>query len=292
MLMGAWRHYGQSFELDATPLECGRSPAAGASPEIIDDDRFVRADLASLIEGEILPRLMLVHQEAVRPSRLLVERRPSPEQIATFSALLLDPSTEDVTGHVLALLDDGLSLDSLLLELLAPAARNLGKLWEEDECDFVDVTIAVGRLHALARDLCRKLESGSFGSHERSILLIPSPGETHTFCLSIVASFFREAGWDVTTSDSDLGLDLLRAEWFDVVGLTLSCDVLLPGLTDVVSAARAASCNRDLRVMVGGPLFVRHPEQLHATGADAMAQDARAAPRIAESLLEKRAQAC
>ncbi|MCE4226017.1 cobalamin-binding protein [Methylobacterium sp. C25] len=292
--MGAWRHFGQGFELDATPLECGPSPAAGVSPDLVSDEDglFVRGDLARLIEGEILPRLMLVHQEAVRPSRLLVERRPTPEQIATFSALLLDPAAEDVTGHVVALLDEGLSLDGLLLELLTPAARDLGRMWEEDECDFVDVTVAVGRLHAVARELCSKLEDGSWGAHGRSILLVPSPGETHTFCLSIVASFFREAGWDVTTSDTDLGLDLLRAEWFDVVGVTLSCDVLLPRLTDAVRVMRTASCNRSVRVMVGGPLFARHPEQLKASGADAMAVDARIAPRIAESLLEKQAQAC
>ncbi|MBB3905056.1 methanogenic corrinoid protein MtbC1 [Methylobacterium brachythecii] len=291
--MGAWRHFSQGFELDAASLECGPSPATALNPDlVVDDVSFVRGDLSRLIEGEILPRLMLVHQEAVRPSRLLVERRPTPEQIATFSALLLDPAAEDVTGHVLGLLDGGLSLDGLLLELLTPAARELGRLWEEDECDFVDVTVALGRLHAVARTLCGRLESEAWGPHGRSILLVPCPGETHIFCLSIVASFFREAGWDVTTGDADSGFDLLRAEWFDVVGLTLSCDVLLPGLADTVRAMRKVSCNRGVRVMVGGPLFVRHPEQLHASGADAMAEDARIAPRIAESLLEKQAQAC
>ena len=276
--MGAWRHFGKG------------------SPDTAQHEGFsLQSDLSRIIEGEILPRLMLAHREAVEPTRLRVERRPSPHQIATFSALLLDPAADDVTEHVLALLDEGLSLDSLLLDLLAPAARHLGELWEEDECDFMDVTVAIGRLHAVTRELCARMEVETGPANGRSILLVPCPGETHVFCLSIVASFFREAGWEVTTAGADPGFDLaafVKAEWFDVIGLTLSCDVLLPALTEAVRDLRKASCNRGVRVIVGGPLFTRCPEQVHVAGADAMAGDGRIAPGLAESLLEKRAQAC
>ncbi|GJE54662.1 MULTISPECIES: cobalamin B12-binding domain-containing protein [Methylobacterium] len=296
--MGAWRHYGRGFEPAAAPPECGSVPSHSPSraPDTAKHDGFsLQGDLARIIEGEILPRLMLAHREAAEPTRLMVERRPSQDQIAQFSALLLDPAADDITEHVLALLDEGLSLDSLLLDLLAPAARHLGELWEEDECDFLDVTVAIGRLHAVTRELCSQMEGESGRGNGRSILLLPCPGETHIFCLSIVASFFREAGWEVTTTGADPGFDLVelvRAEWFDVIGLTLSYDVLLPALTQAVRDLRKASCNRQVRVMVGGPLFVRHPEQVRLAGADAMASDGKIAPGIAESLLEKRAQAC
>lgn len=294
--MGAWRHFGRDFEPAAAPVGCGSSGMPSRSPDTARHEGFsLQGDLSRIIEGEILPRLMLAHREAAEPTRLRVERHPTPDQIAAFSALLLDKTADDATEHVLALLDDGLSLDSLLLELLAPAARHLGELWEEDECDFMDVTVAIGRLHAVTRELCSRTEGGSEPGNGRSVLLIPCPGETHIFCLSIVASFFREAGWEVTTAGADPGFDLVefvKAEWFDVIGLTLSCDVLLPALTKAVRDLRKASCNRDLRVMVGGPLFTRHPEQVRLAGADAMAGDGRIAPRIAESLLEKRAQAC
>jgi methanogenic corrinoid protein MtbC1 len=296
--MGAWRHYGRGFEPAAAPPECGstQSHSPSRAPDTAKHDGFsLQGDLARIIEGEILPRLMLAHREAAEPTRLMVERRPSSDQIAQFSALLLDPAADDVTEHVLALLDEGLSLDSLLLDLLTPAARHLGELWEEDECDFLDVTVAIGRLHAVTRELCAKMEGVPGSGNGRSILLLPCPGETHIFCLSIVASFFREAGWEVTTTGADPGFDLaalVRAEWFDIIGLTLSYDVLLPALKEAVRDLRRASCNRNVRVMVGGPLFARHPEQVRLSGADAMASDGRIAPGIAESLLEKRAQAC
>lgn len=259
------------------------------------NDESLRAELGRVIEGEILPRLMLAHRDAVQPTRLSIERRPSQEQIDRFCTMLLDPREKDVTGHVLSLLDEGLPLDTLLLDLLAPTARHLGVLWEEDECDFVDVTVAVGRLHAVARELCARLEDDAGPSNGRSILLLPCPGETHIFCLSLVASFFREAGWEVTTAGSDPGLDMLdlvRVEWFDVIGLTLSCEVLLPQMAQAVRDLRKASCNRGTRILVGGPYFSNFPDHVHAVGADATAADGRIAPRIAESLLEKRARAC
>lgn len=296
MPLGAWRHFGERFELAPTPQECGAVPDSYAAVPLPPPAAYsVTADLGCVIEGEILPRLMLAHRDKPRPTRLPVAHRPTPDQIARFSALLLDPREADVTAHVLGLLDEGLSLESLLLELLAPAARHLGELWESDDCDFVDVTMAVGRLQAIARTLCARLEDEAGPSTGRTILLLPCPGETHTFCLAIVASFFREAGWQVTTTGVDAGLnlvDLVQVEWFDVIGFTLSCEVLLPALTEAVRDLRKASCNRGLRVIVGGPHFLRRPDHVHLVGADATAGDGRIAPDVAESLLEKRARAC
>jgi MerR family transcriptional regulator, light-induced transcriptional regulator len=245
--------------------------------------------LARLVEAEILPRLMLAHRAAPRRSA----RPPSPDEIARVSALLLGPGPVDLDGQVDALLDGGLPLESLLLDLLAPAARHLGVLWEEDCCDFLTVTEGLGRLQAVTRRLCARLEGGGL-SVDRRILLMPCPGETHVYGLSIVASFFREQGWDATVlgrAEADPE-DVLGAGWYDAVGLSLSCDVLLPALKAAVPALRRASRNPNLAVIVGGPWFARTGATAEAVGADACAADARSAPGLAEALLDRPALAC
>lgn len=189
------------------------------------------------------------------------------------------------------LLSRGLPLESLLVDLLAPAARHLGSLWEEDECDFLAVTTALGRLQIIARMLCARLESEP-PPRGRSVLLLPCPGETHVFGIVIVASAFREAGWTVGLPDGGPGVLAVAREHFDVVGLSLASDVHLPALAPAIAALRAASCNPDMRILVGGAYFARHPEQVGAVGADACATVAGSAPDIAESLLEMRARAC
>lgn len=295
MPMGDWRHFGERLELAVHSQDCA------ALPEILFEAPRTRSDvfsfhgrLAQVVEGEILPRLMLAHRGET-PTKLPVERRPKPDQVERFCTLLLSRTQEDMTPHVLALLDEDLSLESLLLDLLAPAARHLGTLWEEDACDFVDVTLAIGRLQAVMRDLCARLEDASVPSAGRSILLLPCPGETHVFGLSVVASFFRESGWDVTTAGHEPGVDLVALvgeEWFDVIGLTLSSEVLVPVMAEVVRHLRRASRNPAVRIIVGGAHFAREPDHVLLVGADAAAEDGRIAPRIAESLLELRARAC
>ncbi len=139
-----------------------------------------------------------------------------------------------------ALLEEGLSLDTLLLDLFAPTARRLGQLWEEDEADFLDVAVALGRLQSLTRAVCARLEGVDIPMNGRRVLLLPCPGETHLFSLALVASFFREAGWEVVLSN---GVDqdpatLIHAERFDLVGISLSCDVLLPAMAEFVATLR------------------------------------------------------
>ncbi len=185
-----------------------------------------------------------------------------------------------------ALLEEGLSLDTLLLDLFAPTARRLGQLWEEDEADFLDVAVALGRLQSLTRAVCARLEGVDIPMNGRRVLLLPCPGETHLFSLALVASFFREAGWEVVLSN---GVDqdpatLIHAERFDLVGISLSCDVLLPAMAEFVATLRGASCNPGVRVMVGGPLFLRDPAGATTVGADAAADDGRSAVALAETL--------
>jgi methanogenic corrinoid protein MtbC1 len=298
MPMGNWRHFGE--RLEAGPPSAGCSPVSESLPAFrdgpvaFDPHRPLPEALARIVEAEILPRLMLAHRPAAG-RRVPAERPPSPQEIAGFSALLLAPGPVDLDAEVDALREGGLPLARLLLDLLAPAARHLGALWEEDACDFLAVTEALGRLQAMSRRLCADLESESVRANGRNVLLLPCPGETHMFGLSIVASFFREAGWDVTTAVPGPGLDpleLLRTDWFDVVGLSLSCDVLLPALATTVSDVRRASRNPGVRVLVGGPYFARNGGEAGIVGADACASDGCLAPAAAEALLDRQALAC
>jgi methanogenic corrinoid protein MtbC1 len=238
---------------------------------------------------------MLVHRGRTALPPAVRDRQPTNEDIEQLCDLLLARVEGDLTIHLLRFLDEGLTLESVLVELLTPAARQLGQLWEDDTCDFVEVTVALGRLQAVVRDLCARFGDESVTPQNRSILILPCPGETHVFCLAVLAGIFRESGWDVTTAGLDPGLDpteLVTREWFDVIGLTLSCDVLFPILSQTIAALRSASRNPALRILVGGPYFVRHPDHVGLVGADATAEDGRLAPLISESLLEMRSRAC
>lgn len=270
----------------------------GSSGGVYHQPRW-RDDLAQVVEAEIIPRLMLAHRSESRDEARLP--RPSgrvadTDDIGRLAALVLAQRDRDALPEIRALLEGGMTLAEVLVGLMAPTARHIGRLWEEDACDFVQVTTAMARLRRLVHDLetlC--LDPLPVDPASRRVLLVPAPGETHTFGLALAAHFLAEAGWEVTTSvDNHLAdvLERLRAEWFDVIGLSLSCDVCLDRLVAAVPALRRASRNRDLRVLVGGPAFHARPDRVRLVGADASVDDARDAPGIVQSLLDLRIRAC
>ena len=106
----------------------------------------------------------------------------------------------------------------------------------------------------------------------------------------MVGEFFSRAGWNVTGGAWAAGAEapaLVGAEWFDVLGFSLGAEVHLKALAGVISAVRDASCNRELAILVGGPIFASHPEFVGLVGADGMAADGREAPTLAEGLIAK-----
>jgi methanogenic corrinoid protein MtbC1 len=266
----------------------------GAKPVDARRKQSLQRELASLVEAEIIPRLMLAHrpEPVVQQCNIL----PDSEQIAAFAVLVLALGDDGLEAGVTDLLGSGLSLDSLLLDLLAPTARHLGVLWEEDHCDFVDVTRAMGRLHRILRDLTQRVGAEAEASPQaRAILLLPCPGDSHSFGVAVVERFFVAAGWDVTCPgtrpDGELQV-IARDGWFDVVGLSLASEVLVPRVTETIAALRRHSRNPAIRVIVGGAAFAGKPELFREVGADAASDDARRAPALAESLLDLPARPC
>jgi MerR family transcriptional regulator, light-induced transcriptional regulator len=275
----------------AEPPECQAELVGFRDDEAANDTRM--SQLARTIEQEIIPRLMLAHRTATeplaRPAGRGAEHPITPQDIEHFARLVLSHDEDVALGSIQTLRLRDVPVERIFLELLAPTARYLGELWEEDLCNFTDVTVGLGRLQRVLRELSPALGHGvEHPVQGRRVLLLPSPGEQHTFGLVMVAEFFRRAGWDVTGGAWAAGADaatLVAGEWFDVIGFALGAETHLAQLAASIAAVRHATCNPGLAVLVGGPLFSLHPEFVGQVGADGMTIDGREAPMLAESLI-------
>jgi hypothetical protein len=163
--------------------------------------------------------------------------------------------------------------------MLAPVARDLGVMWEEDLCDFLDVTEAMGRLQSVLRDTIGPQVGRGRARPGSSILLAGAPGETHTYGLCHAAGLLRDAGW-TTTMVAGTGRDPLAAlaaalatGWYDVLGLSLASDAHSPALRWAMPVIRRASRNPALRVVVGGARVARGGAAPAMWGADACLTD-------------------
>lgn len=250
------------------------------------------AFLATLIEGEIIPRLLVASRSAA-VDEIRAEKNAAqitPAQAEAFAALVLTNDAYGLLQHVEQLIDDGVAVESVLIDLLAPAARELGAYWEEDRCDFVDVTMGLWRLQELVHELATRIVPVSpHRPRDRRALFAALPGEQHGFGLVMVEEFFRGAGWN-TVSDVEGSRDeLLRAvrrQAFDIVALSVSCEQHLECAAAFIGDIREQSRNPGVGIFIGGRVMTERPELALLVGADATAPDARQAVLRAELFVD------
>jgi methanogenic corrinoid protein MtbC1 len=200
----------------------GESDGRGSKEGMADSDSRM-ARLVRTIEGEIVPRLVLSRRVTQVPPSVTASERKSPTalDIKELVRLLLAHDAPVASAYIEAVRQGGISLENICLQLLAPAARELGLLWEEDECDFMQVTVGLCRLHQVLRVLSAEFRVAECESQPgRRILLAPIPGDQHTFGITLVAQFLRRAGWEVwhefPSRSTDI-VDVLRQNSFTVV---------------------------------------------------------------------------
>ena len=246
--------------------------------------------VVNALKTQIIPKIVLALRKAPAPKPVeLIEDRCA-SSVEYLTALALGNNEDAPFAYVEELMAQGITVESIFLELLAPAARQLGTLWEADATDFVQVTLAVNRLQRIMRRLGERFadEAGQGGGE--SVLLTIIPGEQHSFGLSMVAEFFRRAGWNLCTgpfaSHQELTA-LVHNHWFDVIGFSVSSDRRLDELKKDIRDIRRDSRNRDVGIILGGPLVIAQPDLVVSMGVDMMSPDASTAPQQARGLIEQ-----
>ncbi len=254
--------------------------------------------LSTLIESEIIPRLMMAHATDV-PMPLaptctqaggdgMIDAR----DVATLAPLALQVDADALLVHIEAILARGVSVDTVMVDLLAPAARLLGEYWEDDRCDFIDVTMGLWRLQEIVHEIAPRGSPGhgpAAGGHRA--LFASMPGDSHSFGTVVIDEVFRRDGWSTDRLSEVSTPDLLKRaadDWFDMIGLTISCDCHIATLTSIIAALRNVSRNSRVCVMVGGRIFSANPDLAVQVGADGTAPDAKVALTVAGRLVRAR----
>jgi methanogenic corrinoid protein MtbC1 len=234
---------------------------------------------------------MIVNREEALPAPQPETIALGPETTEKFALYTLSAGHGSLLAIVGNLLQQGITLESIYLDLLSPVARRLGEYWNDDLVSFADVTIALGRLQQVVRELSvQPPKGGVLAPNGRSALFAAAPGEQHTFGLLIIEEFFRRSGWRTWTENGGgIGPVVAAAEthFFDIFGLTASSEEHLDQIAPMIMSVRRASKNRDITVLVGGRVFNETPELAARVGADAMATDPKEATLRAELAVRK-----
>jgi len=244
-----------------------------------------RADLSLLVqavEREVIPRLLSAHKKAPPARRL-----PSLGDVEQLATHVLENDSRAAHRLIETLMDNGIGVEAIYLNLLGATARMLGEMWEQDRVNFIDVTVGLCTLHQILFRLAPEIEQDAPEAGRRA-LFAPVPGETHIFGALIVAKFFNRAGWrswtEIATESGRL-TELTRAHDFDLIGLSISCDRHIGALTDTITGLRATAPGA--HILIGGHSVDINPGLAERVGADSSAANPSEAVTIAERVVDK-----
>lgn len=228
--------------------------------------------LAEAIRGEVL------REVAVRLSRRLAllesPRRQTEMRVEEFKKLLLAPPDASRFDPLAYLDTMRLETDDKLM-FLESVARSLGDDWAEDSRNFLEVTIAMGRLQCVLRRVCQSERRFLAGDCAGSVLLAVPPGEEHGFAQCLLEELFRACGWDTMLvqpqSTADIRVHLGRAQ-FDIVCFSWASGFLAPQVSETLRLVERMPRARRPVVIAGGYSAERRSGWLVRHGVDCICE--------------------
>lgn len=136
-------------------------PDAKANQRRPPSDSSRRAALTSMIEGEIVPRLLMLFRSA-GPAKAGVgaaSTATDPDDVEELARVLLAHCPEAAHEFVEAVRHRGVAYDRICLGLLIPAAHCLAERWERRELSFQELALGLNALHAVVREIGGAAES-------------------------------------------------------------------------------------------------------------------------------------
>jgi diguanylate cyclase (GGDEF)-like protein len=244
---------------------------------------------AAKAAGRDCLRVAVPRLPAPRAAAEPVIGRRAPERWAELgrATLLSQLATGDAQGAielVQGLMDGGVSLSEVVVELLAPAQREVGRRWQAGAWSVADEHVATGVVDAvLAAATFRARGSAAVDAAAPPVVVVCPDGEWHQVPARMAAALLGELGIDVTQLGPSLPTrDLVRAlRGGRYVSVVLSCTLItsLVAAGQVVRAAHEAG----LPVVAGGAAFGPDSRRAAALGVDAWAGSAEAAAALIRS---------
>ena len=200
-----------------------------------------------------------------------------------FVGLLERADQPGAVRLVTDLAEQGAPPEALVLEVLAPAQREVGRRWEDGRWSVAQEHAATAVTDTALGLLALDAEPTGQGGHA---VVACVEGEWHALPARMAAEVLRLRGWHVTFLGASVPADDLaryaRSRHPDVVGLSCSMPVSLKGAARSIRACRDAG----VPVLAGGGGFGPEGRYAARLGASAWAADPVTAARVLEGWLD------
>jgi MerR family transcriptional regulator, light-induced transcriptional regulator len=239
-------------------------------------------DTARLLKNVALQAIPKVAQKRLSssvglPTRTRLAPPISARDVKKLCKATLADSFDEAQELMLALLSQGVTVESIAVDLIGPTSKALGEQWMSDDIGFAEVTIACGMLARLTH----RLHDFSLLKSEQTqsnplVLLAGLNGSQHSLGLSIAQVLMVERGFrtELQTAISESALlHRVSENWLDAVAISLGTEESVPAARRCIKQIRFMSKNKNIVVIAAGNVFERFPQLACEVDADLVGSD-------------------
>lgn len=239
---------------------------------------LVTADRARLLD------LLALAQEPLAGPRDAVDLAPLP---AAYVEHLLRGDRVGAVALTRRCVTDGMDASAILLDVLEPAQREVGRRWAAGLISVVQEHFCTAVTQFAMTDLYP--ETFDAEDCSRRLVAVHALGSRHFLGLRMVTDVLECHGWGTSYVGDDIAVEtliaLLADERADLLLVSVSMPDQIPAVSAMIRAVRHDPRTRAVKVVVGGRPFLVARDLVDAVGADAWAPDARAAVELCAELV-------
>jgi len=206
---------------------------------------------------------------------------------ASYLLALLEGDRPKAISMVHAAASKGASVADLYLRVLAPAQREVGRMWLNDEINIAEEHFATATTKMVMSQLSGRAEAKA--RNGKTVVAASVPDNQHDLGLQMVADVFELNGWRTIALGANVpAVDLVQAvESFqaDLLLISAALGKQLPIVRDTIAAIRQYDSTRHTKVLVGGTAFAGLADLAEQYGANGYAANAIDALHLANQLV-------
>lgn len=204
-----------------------------------------------------------------------------------YLGFLIDMKREKAVSLILDLVDNDILIEDIYLKIFQPAQYEIGRLWQLNQISVAQEHYATSVTQLAMSQLYPKIFN-SFQKGKKALTTCIGD-ELHELGIRMVADLLELNGWDTIHLGSNTPtveiIKILEDKKIDLLALSVTLPGQLEKTKNLINEIKKENKFSNLKIMVGGRIFMQSSGLWKKVGADGFAVDAKEAVKVADSLL-------
>jgi methanogenic corrinoid protein MtbC1 len=217
----------------------------------------------------------------------ITETNDLSKEAEEYFSFLLDMEREKAVNFILNLVENGITVEDIYLKIFQPTQYEIGRYWQLNKVSVAQEHYATSVTQLAMSQLYPKIFN-SFKKGKKALTTCIGY-ELHELGIRMVADLLELNGWDTIHLGSNTPpaeiLDIIEEKEINLLALSATLPNELEEIKNLIKIIRQNSQLEQLKVMVGGRIFMQSDKLWQKIGADRFAIDAKEAVKVADSFL-------